>query len=167
MSEAYVPDNQPVAFKHVKQAGPSISDGMSSGVAGMWAVMSAMLANINASQSYIADGIQPLSNKISQINEQLSWTWINGDMAMWLDNIDIELGPDCKDSDAIKSAKVQEFMTHFNNDNTLLGQSTTFWGGLSTATNQNSSDASQTISVDFQMYTQGPITQLQTITQVV
>jgi hypothetical protein len=174
MSETYIPDNQPAAFRHVIKAKPSITDGVNSSVvAGMWAVMSAMLANINASQSYIADGLQPLSNKISEISEKMSSYWIDNDLAdgmkHWLMQIQIEIGPNSPDKDNLpkQAMMVQVYMTDFNNDNTLLGQSNTFWGGLSTASNQNTSDASQTISVDFQMYTQGPITQLQTIAQVV
>lgn len=160
------------------------------GASGMWQVMAAVLDNITAIQNYNSEGLMPLSTTIEGINESDSEYWLNimtnpapknpyqpsKDTPPTLgqqgnsDQYDIQsiiafihAGGDA----TVASTLMQEATTTFNTHNTLYSQANTFWSGINNGLNQSSSDTSQTIQVDLQLYSQGPGTQMQTLAQVI
>jgi hypothetical protein len=69
-------------------------------------------------------------------------------------------------SDGMQSTEMQKATATMNVTNTLYNQSSSFWSGLNNATNQNSSNALQTVQTALQEYAQGPQSLLQTIASV-
>lgn len=139
-----------------------------SGVAGMWEVMTAMMNNIEAIQDYDSNGLIPLS--VAENNQQLEvsngWLYVmagagnaNSDQAQ----IQAELNS--SDDETTKAYKINALTQTSSVHNNLYNQANTFYSGITNGTNQNASDATQTISVDLQMFQQGPQAELATITQ--
>ncbi len=134
----------------------SSSNSSDSEASGMYQVMAAMLASIEAVQGYDANGLMPLSEKLLQTSQAWSNSYLgtlNTDMQKVQD--DVKNHPD----------EVQADITTFNMHNTLYNQASTYYSGLTNGLNQNSSDTTQTVQVNLQMYESGPLSQLQTITQ--
>lgn len=160
------------------------------GACGMWQVMAAMLNNITAIQNYDSQGLIPLSVQVENVNENNATFWLKiMSNPNPVDPYDPHSGPpvlDPKNSDQYNiqsiiawlnldpknnaqeaSVLMQEATTTFNTHNTLYSQANTFWSGINNGLNQSSSDTSQTIQVDLQMYSQGPGAQMQTLAQII
>lgn len=143
-----------------------------SGIAGMWEVMNAMMNNISAIQQYDANGLIPLS--VAEENQSLAVAngWLNvmagpnnpnsdqAQIQVWLNKLNN--GGDPGTCEAEINALTQQSSVH----NNLYNQANTFFSGINNGTNQNSSDATQTISTDLQMFQQGPQSEISTITQI-
>lgn len=143
------------------------------GACGMYQVMAAMLANITCIQNYDSEGLMPLSTAVEQTNEKFAAFWINlmsgsqpGSDQSIIQGIanDVIANPGNASKDSIL---MQQATTTFNGHNTMYSQANTYWSGINNGLNQSSSDTSQTIQVDLQMYTQGPGAQMQTLAQVI
>ena len=143
MNSVVDPSELPRAF-HSPSKGEESSNVTASG---MWAVMAAMLANFDAISKNESDGLLPLGEAENQMNLGYSNYWVavmQGD-------------------ENLRTAQIQAYTTTFNLHSTLASQSSSFYGGLTSAVQQTASDTSQTSALDVQMYEQGPLSQLQTI----
>lgn len=162
-----IQDTQSRAYAARKSSAPSVSDGVSGslGAAGMFEVLTAMLNNCIAVGSYLTDGEEPLVQRINEISDAESKTLID-EMAQFPSIIQGEI--DNKDHGGKDSGPwVNKDMTQFNIYNTRLTQSNQSWGGMVTQGDTGVSNLSQTISVNMQMYSQGPETQLQNLVQCI
>lgn len=143
-----------------------------SGACGMWQVMAAVLENITAIQNYNSQGLMPLSTAVENTNEMDAGYWTNimsGSQPGSDQNVINDLINQLNNGgDAQKiSIEMQQATTVFNIHNTLYSQANTFWSGINNGLNQSSSDTSQTIQVDLQMYSQGPGAQMQALAQII
>jgi hypothetical protein len=139
------------------------------GCAGMFLALFAFLENIDSNQTYNAQGLIPLALAVSTQNQAASQTMMDKISGPGV-NSDASLIAQALSDAQNNKGNYQEEMSNATSqltiDNTKLGQINTFYSGLGNALNQSSSDASQTIQLDLQMYEQGPQSQLQTLAQI-
>ena len=160
---------------------------------GMWLAMSAFLAQIQTVQNYDSEGLIPLSASIQESAEDQANYWINilsgtsnsiptppsGVNPVGNPAYDPHLAPPGTYSDAQILDWDTKYLTgqplanqisidtaDLNVHNTLYNQSSSFYSGMNSTTNQNSSDATQTIQIALQEYSQGPQSLLTKIAQL-
>lgn len=139
------------------------------GQAGMFLALLAFLENIDSNQKYNAQGLIPLALAISTQNEKASqgmMELISGPQATSDASLIAKALADAQSGTGNYQEEMSSATSSLTIHNTELGQLNTFYTGLGNALSQSSSDASQTIQLDLQMYEQGPQSQLQTIAQI-
>lgn len=149
---------------------------------GMWLAMSAFLAQIQTVQDYDSEGLIPLSASIQESAENQADYWINilsGTQNPIPQGVNPHNAPPGTYSDAqildwdtanltgtALSNAISTDTATLNVHNTLYNQSSSFYSGMNATANQNSSDATQTIQIALQEYSQGPQSLLTKIAQL-
>ncbi|HSX26977.1 MAG TPA: hypothetical protein VLE89_08240 [Chlamydiales bacterium] len=150
----------------VKKADP-IS--FSSDASGMFEVMTAMMASIEAIQNYDSNGLMPISESLLERSQAWASYYINvmsntSDPNSDMSQINSDMAKYAGDPTQ-QATHVNADVTAFNLHNTLYNQGNTYFSGVTNGINQNSSDSTQTIQINLTNIQSGPLSQLQTITQ--
>ncbi|OGN65514.1 MAG: hypothetical protein A3E80_06415 [Chlamydiae bacterium RIFCSPHIGHO2_12_FULL_49_9] len=124
-------------------------------IAGYVALLIALMENADAIQNYVANGLMPLTEAISQQGLNYSNAWVKV--------LDADMAKVKKaDKDHVSAAVAQ-----FNLDNTLSGQAQTYYNGLSSGASDTTSKTNDQASNDYQMAQQSALTIMATITAAI
>ncbi len=119
----------------------------------LWGMAGSMIANSDAIQKYIYDGLNVLSMAVMESSQAQSKYGID---KLNKDQIAIQTELNSGDDPTDKSMKINADTTTFNTDNTVYQQFLEWFNSMNDGINNTSSNTAQTQTQDMSNITQGP-----------